>query len=67
MPEHGEATELLPASIASQMASLSRERLLRRVQAGEIGGSFIHGRWMIDRASLARWIRDHRPELAPAG
>jgi hypothetical protein len=51
--------EKLPTSIACQRAGMSRERLIRRVQAGEIEAELVAGRWLISARSLAEFIRQH--------
>jgi len=48
--------EKVTTTEAAQQARMSRERLLRRVQAGEIDGQLVAGRWLIDSASLQRFI-----------
>jgi hypothetical protein len=47
----------IPASEAAQQARISRERLLRKVQQGEIAGEIIAGRWMISELSLREFLR----------
>ena len=61
-----EAQERLTTAIACQRAGMNRERLLRRVQAGEIRAEQVAGRWLIDARSLAEFIRQRQPEPAPA-
>jgi hypothetical protein len=46
----------LTAGQAAQLAGITRERLLRRVQVGDVDGQFIGGRWVIDKRSLGEFI-----------
>lgn len=61
-----EAQDKLTTAIACQRAGMNRERLLRRVQAGEIRAEQVAGRWLIDARSLAEFIRqrEHEPVTA---
>ena len=58
--------EKLPTSVACQRAGMNRERLLRRVQAGEIDAVQVAGRYLIDADSLTAFLRRSQPEPAPA-
>lgn len=49
-------TGCLSAAEASLTARISRERLLRRVQEGEIEGQLVGGRYVISERSLAEYI-----------
>jgi hypothetical protein len=49
-------TKHISTSEAAQKAGMSRERLVRKVQVGEIRGENIAGRWFVDPASLARFV-----------
>jgi excisionase family DNA binding protein len=53
-----EAVKLTTAE-ACQRAGMNRERLLRRVQAGEITGEQVAGRWLIDAESLDEYVRQN--------
>jgi excisionase family DNA binding protein len=47
----------ISATEAAQLARVSRERLLRKVQQGEIEGELVGGRWMISEISLQKFLR----------
>jgi hypothetical protein len=45
--------QIVPASEASVQLRLSRERLIRRIQTGEIaGGRTDAGQWYVERSAL---------------
>lgn len=55
--------EKLTTATACQLAGMNREKLIRRVQAGEICGEQVAGRWLIDPKSLTDFLdRQHRHE-----
>jgi hypothetical protein len=54
-PTQKDSVPLAAAAIALKM---NRERLLRRVQAGEIAGRQIDGRWFVDASELAARQRE---------
>ncbi len=56
----------LSTTEAAQRARMSRERLLRRVQAGEIAGELVIGRWTIFEDSLERFLKRTDGARAPA-
>lgn len=61
-----DAQKAIPLPQASRLAALSGERLRRRILCGEITAELVGGRWMVDPASLADWIRQNRAEPQPA-
>ena len=49
--------EKIPASRAALMARLSSEQLRRRILRGEIQAEQVAGRWLVEPASLADYLR----------
>ena len=49
--------DLITSSEAAQVAQMNRERLVRRIQAGELVGENIAGRWFVRRDSLDQFIK----------
>ena len=49
----------LTAPEAAQAACMSRERLMRRVQTGQIKAELRAGRWLIDQRSLLDYLKEH--------
>jgi excisionase family DNA binding protein len=47
-----EATDWLTTAEAALKAGMSRERLVRKVEKGEIVGRVFGGRWQVQAASL---------------
>ncbi len=50
---------------AAHEAGVSRERIVRLVQCGTIEGQLVAGRWLVERASLDRFI-SNQAEKKPA-
>jgi hypothetical protein len=46
----------LPAAEASLRAGMSRERLIRTIQRGELKGEILGGRWVVSERSLAEFL-----------
>jgi hypothetical protein len=74
LPRGGDATSFLwepymnektlEATEAAQLVGLSRERLVRLVQRGEVEGERREGRWRVFVPSLEAWVR--RAATGPA-
>jgi excisionase family DNA binding protein len=47
-----ESKNLEVATRAALLLGVSRERVVRMVQTGELGGGQIGGRWMVERRAL---------------
>jgi len=48
------ATKFVPAPEAAIAASISRERIIRLVQRGEIVGRLVGGRWQVAEGEIER-------------
>jgi hypothetical protein len=48
---------LMPANEAALQIRISRERLIRLVQSGELTGCLNNGHWFVDRSALAEFQR----------
>ena len=46
-------------------AHMSRERMLRLIWAGEVEGEQLAGRWVVNRASLERYLAARAATPAP--
>ena len=51
----------LPANVGAHRAGMSRERFIRCIQAGDIDGAFIGGRWYVDERALAEFVAHRAP------
>jgi hypothetical protein len=51
----------LTTAEASLRAGMSRERLVRKAEKGEILGRILGGRWFISEDSLSRFLRETAP------
>jgi excisionase family DNA binding protein len=49
--------DLITSSEAAAVARMNRERLVRRIQSGELAGQNIGGRWFVRRDSLDQFIK----------
>ena len=47
-------TERVPLATAALRLAMNRERLLRRIQSGEIRGEQVDGRWFVDAREVSR-------------
>jgi excisionase family DNA binding protein len=56
--------EELSTREAAQLAGLSREQLLRRVERGEIKARYVDGRWLVSRQSVIEYNRLRRQLVA---
>ncbi|MGE0554333.1 MAG: helix-turn-helix domain-containing protein [Gemmatimonadales bacterium] len=61
------ATVELTSSEAALAAGEGRERVVRLVQRGVLAGRCVGGRYLIDRASLERWLAQRAAADEPAG
>lgn len=50
-------SDLVPAAVGAVRVGLSRERLVRAIQRGELGGSCVGGRWFVSERSLYDFIK----------
>lgn len=58
----GKATVLIPATEYAIERGLSRERVVRAIQKGEIPGSCIAGRWLVEKDAASRGQRERTDE-----
>jgi hypothetical protein len=56
---------LVEAPIAAMRARMSRERLIRAIQQGELSGRKVGALWMVDGRSLAAFVARRPPTEEP--
>ena len=49
-------SDQITSTEAAHRAGMSRERLVRRLQVGEIEGQHVAGRWLVDGRSLEGFL-----------
>jgi hypothetical protein len=57
---HSERT--IPANVGAQMAGMARERLIRRIQNGDLRGELREGKWYVMVSDVERLRRDRTRE-----
>lgn len=59
----------LPVNAGAHRAGVTRERLIRRIQVGDVDGALIGGRWFVDERSLAEFMarQESRSRLPAPG
>ncbi len=58
---------LISLSEASLRLEMNRERVLRRIQDGTLGGQLIAGRWHVSKADCARLLRERNGASTSTG
>lgn len=51
--------DMAPIAEATLALHMTRERIIRSIQRGELEGAQIAGRWFVSRAALAAAAKEH--------